>query len=119
MNRLQEKYQKKILPALKKDLKMSNDLAVPKLEKIIINMGIGDTTKDKTNRDKILKYIAQIAGQKPQLRKAKKAIAEFEVREGDPVGVRVTLRGVRMYEFMDKLVSVVLARLRDFRGVPT
>jgi len=117
MNRLQTQYQKQLLPSLKKELGLDNDLAAPKLEKIVVNMGIGDVSKDKTNREKIVKYFTQIVGQKPQLSPAKKAIAEFGIRKGDPVGIRATIRGQRMYEFLDKLVSIVLPRVRDFQGV--
>jgi len=117
MNRLQQLYQEKILPQLKSDLKLDNVMAVPKLKKIIINIGTGDASKDKAVLDKIVGYVAKIAGQKPQLRQSSKSIAEFGVRKNDPIGVRVTLRGVRMYEFMDKLVSIVLPRVRDFQGV--
>lgn len=117
MNRLQDIYQKQILPELKKELGIKNNLAVPKIEKIIINMGMGDAAKDKQALDKIMRYIGQIAGQKPQFCRAKKSIAEFNIRQGDPVGVRVTLRGARVYEFYDKLCSVVLPRVRDFQGV--
>ena len=92
MNRLQQYYQEKIIPKLKKELKINNELAIPKLKKIIINMGIGDAYKDKSMLDKIQKYMAQISGQKPQFRPAKKSIAEFGIRQGDPIGVRITLR---------------------------
>ena len=117
MNRLQEKYQKEILPQLKKELEIANNMAVPKLAKIVINMGMGDASKDKQIQDKIMAYMTQIAGQRPQFRKAKKSIADFGVREGDAVGIKTTLRGERMYEFYDKLCSIVLPRLRDFQGV--
>lgn len=117
MNRLQTTYQDKILPELKKELKLTNNLSVPRLEKIVVNMSVGDTSKDKTNRDKVLKYFTQIVGQKPQFSPAKKAIAEFGIRKGDPVGIRATLRGERMYHFFDKLISVVLPRVRDFQGI--
>lgn len=117
MNRLQQKYQQEILPSLIKEMKLKNALAAPKIEKIIINMGIGDVSKDKTNRDKVINYFTQISGQKPQLCNAKRAIAEFGTRKGLPIGIRSTLRGVRMYEFLDKLVSIVLPRVRDFQGI--
>jgi len=117
MNRLQQKYQEKIAPQLKKELALANIMAVPKLKKIVVNMGIGDASKDKNILDKIVNYVGKIAGQKPQLRKSNKSIAEFNVRKNDAIGVRVTLRGVRMYEFYDKLVSIVLPRVRDFQGV--
>jgi large subunit ribosomal protein L5 len=117
MNRLQKQYQDNILPALKKELNLDNDLAAPRLEKIVINMGIGDISKDKTNRTKIINYFTQIAGQKPALCPAKKAIAEFGIRQGDAIGIRATLRGDRMYQFLDKLISIVLPRVRDFQGI--
>jgi large subunit ribosomal protein L5 len=117
MNRLKKLYQDKVVLGLKKELKLKNNMSVPRLNKIIINMGIGDTVKDKKNQKKIVDYIAKIAGQKPQLRPALKSIAEFGLRKGDPVGVRAILRGQRMYEFYDKLVSIVLPRVRDFQGV--
>lgn len=117
MNRLQQLYQEKIIPQLQKDLKIKNAMAVPKLKKIVINMGIGDSSKDKKIQEKIVNYIGKIAGQKPQLRQSSKSIAEFGVRKNDPIGVRVVLRGLQMYEFFDKLVSIVLPRVRDFQGV--
>jgi large subunit ribosomal protein L5 len=117
MNRLQDLYQKKVMPELKTALNIKNDLAVPKVDKIIINMGIGDTIKDKVAREKIIGYMGQIAGQKPQIRTTKKSIANFGTRSGDVVGVRVTIRGIRMYEFLDKLIGVVLPRVRDFQGI--
>ena len=117
MNRLQEKYQKEIVPMLKKELGISNSLALPRVEKVVINMGIGDASKDKQAREKIMTYIGRIAGQKPQFRQTKKSIANFGTRQNDIVGVKVTLRGIRAYEFLDKLISVVLPRVRDFQGV--
>ncbi len=117
MNRLQEHYQKQVLPQLKKELNIDNDFAVPRLEKIVVNMGIGDVSKDKQARDKIFDYIGKLTGQKPQIRSAKKAIANFGIRIGDPVGVRVTLRGERAYAFLDRLNSIVLPRVRDFQGI--
>ncbi|MGI5828304.1 MAG: 50S ribosomal protein L5 [Patescibacteria group bacterium] len=117
MNRLKQHYQEKVIPYLMEELKISNKMAVPHVEKVVINMGIGDVSKDKTNREKVMEYIGRIAGQKPQVRQTKKSIAEFGIRQGDPVGVRVTLRGERMYEFLDKLFSIVLPRVRDFQGV--
>jgi len=117
MNRLQQLYQEKIAPELKKELGLKNVMAVPRLKKIVVNMGTGDASKDKAVLDKIVGYIGKISGQKPQTRQAAKSIAEFGVRKNDPIGVRVTLRGVRMYEFFDKLVSIVLPRVRDFQGV--
>jgi len=117
MSRLLKKYQKEIVPALKKKLKKDNSLAVPKVTKVIINVGIGDIAKDKTAREKAIKTLADMTGQTPQIRPAKKAIAEFKIRQGDPVGLKVTLRGKRAYHFLDKLFSLVLPKVRDFQGV--
>ncbi len=117
MNRLKKFYQDKVLKDLKKDLGFANDFSVPRLTKIIVNMGIGDVAKDKQAREKIMKYMAKITGQKPQICKAKKSVAEFSIREGEPIGVKTTLRGDRAYAFLDKLISIVLPRVRDFQGV--
>ncbi len=115
--RLQQKYQKEIIPALKKDLKLSNNLAVPKIEKIIISSGI----TDEQHRDKALQnfseQMALFAGQKPVVTRAKLSIAGFKLRQGDPVGLKVTLRRHRMYQFLDKLISLVLPRVKDFQGI--
>jgi len=117
MSRLKQYYQETVIPKLKKEMGISNDLAVPRVEKVVINMGIGDAARDKAIREKILTYVGRIAGQKPQLRQTKKSIAEFGIRQGDAVGIRVTLRNERAYEFLDKLISIVLPRVRDFQGV--
>ena len=117
MNRLQKLYQDKIKQQLQKELKITNPMAVPKLEKIVVNMGTGDLSKDKIGLKKVLAYISMITGQKPQIRSAKKSIAEFSIRDGDTIGVRVTLRGSRAYDFLDRLISIVLPRVRDFQGV--
>lgn len=117
MNRLKQLYQDKIVEQLKKDLGVTNNLAVPKLSKIIVNIGIGDAGKDKQIKEKILNYMGRICGQKAQFRPAKKSIAEFSIRQGDAVGIRTILRGERMYEFLDKLLSIVLPRVRDFSGI--
>ena len=117
MNRLLKKYQEKIVPNLQKQLKKANRLAVPQVEKVVVNVGIGDIVKDKTLKEKAIQTLSQITGQKPQIRVAKKAIAEFKTRRGDTVGLKVTLRKKRAYDFLDKLFSLVLPQVRDFQGV--
>jgi large subunit ribosomal protein L5 len=117
--RMREKYTKEVLPALMKEFSLDNPMAAPKLEKIIVNMGVGEATQNAKLIDPAATEIGQITGQKPVITKARKSIAAFKVREGMPIGVMVTLRGDRMYEFFDRLVNVALARVRDFRGVPT
>jgi large subunit ribosomal protein L5 len=117
--RLKEKYQKEIRPALQKELGLSNLMAVPRLEKIVLNMGLGEATQNVKIMDPLVADLASVAGQKPVTTKAKKSIAAFKVREGMPIGAMVTLRGDIMYEFLDRLVSVALPRVRDFRGVST
>ena len=117
--RMREKYVKEVLPALMKEFGLDNPMAAPKLEKIVVNMGVGEATQNAKVIDPAAGEITQIAGQKPIITKAKKSIAAFKVREGMPIGVMVTLRGDRMYEFFDRLVNVALPRVRDFRGVPT
>src|SRR6267142_166426 len=115
--RLRARFQQEIAPALMKELALKNAMAVPRLEKVVINMGMGDATQNAKILDPAVAEMAQITGQRPVVTKAKKSIAAFKVREGMPIGVMVTLRGDRMYEFMDRLVSVALPRVRDFRGV--
>jgi large subunit ribosomal protein L5 len=117
MNRLKEKYQKEITPALMSKFSYSSVMQAPKLEKIVINMGVGDAVANSKALDVAVEELAQLSGQKPVVTKAKKSIAGFRLREGMPIGAKVTLRGERMYEFFDKLVSVSLPRVRDFRGV--
>src|SRR3990167_5243687 len=117
MNRLREKYFKTIVPALKKEFKLTHDLAVPRLKKIVINIGIKDGAGDKGIAKKISAYISLIAGQKAIITKASKAEAAFKIRQGDHIGVMATLRGERMYAFLDKLVSIVLPQVRDFKGI--
>lgn len=117
MNRLKEKYQNEIVPALVEKFNYSSVMAVPKVEKIVINMGVGDAVSNAKALDKAVEELTQITGQKPLITKAKKSIAGFKLREGMPIGAKVTLRGERMYEFLDKLVSVSLPRVRDFRGI--
>lgn len=115
--RLIEHYQKTVQPALVKEFGYKNVMAVPKLEKISINIGMGEATQNAKILDGAVNELGQIAGQKPVITKAKKSIAAFKLREGMPIGVMVTLRGGRMYEFFDRLVTVALPRVRDFRGV--
>jgi len=117
--RLRDRYYKEVLPALMKELSLENPMAAPKLEKIIVNMGVGEATQNAKLIDPAATEVGQITGQKPVVTKARKSIAAFKVREGMPIGVMVTLRGDRMYEFFDRLVNVALPRVRDFRGVPT
>jgi len=117
--RLKEKFNKEIAPALAKELGMANPMAVPRLHKIVVNMGVGEATQNSKIMDPLANDLGQITGQKPVITKAKKSIAAFKVREGMPIGAMVTLRGDRMYEFMDRLVNIALARVRDFRGVST
>jgi len=117
--RLKERFHKEIKPALQKELGLKNPMAVPRLEKIVLNMGLGEATQNVKIMDPLVADLASIAGQKPVTTKAKKSIAAFKVREGMPIGAMVTLRGDIMYEFLDRLVSVALPRVRDFRGVNT
>jgi large subunit ribosomal protein L5 len=117
--RLKEKYQKEIKPALQKELGLENTMAVPRLEKIVLNMGLGEATQNNKLIDPLVADLAAITGQKPVLTKAKKSIAAFKVRTGMSIGAMVTLRGDAMYEFLDRLISVALPRVRDFRGVST
>ena len=117
MNRLKEKYSKEITPALMSKFNYKSVMQVPKIEKIVINMGIGDAVQNAKALDVAVEELATITGQKPLITRAKKSIAGFRLREGMPIGAKVTLRGERMYEFLDKLVSVSLPRVRDFRGV--
>ena len=115
--RLREKYLKEIKPALQKELGIENTMAVPRLEKIVLNMGLGEATQNVKLMDPLIGDLAQIAGQKPVTTKAKKSIAAFKLRVGMPIGAMVTLRGDKMYEFLDRLISTALPRVRDFRGV--
>ena len=116
--RLRERYRREIAPALMRDLGMTNLLAAPRLDKIVLNMGLGEATQNAKILDSAVEELAAITGQKPVVTKAKKAIANFKLREGVPIGAMVTLRGERMYEFFDRLVNVTLPRVRDFKGVP-
>lgn len=117
MNRLEEKYQKEIVSVFRKEFNIKNHLAVPKIIKVVINVGIGQISADKPAQEKAINVLAAIAGQKPMIRKAKTAIAEFKIREGMIVGLSTALRGQRMYQFLDKLFTIVLPRVRDFQGL--
>ncbi|WP_442597500.1 50S ribosomal protein L5 [Neobacillus sp. D3-1R] len=117
MNRLKEKFVKEITPALMSKFNYKSVMQVPQLDKIVINMGVGDAVANAKALDVAVEELATITGQKPVVTRAKKSIAGFRLREGMPIGAKVTLRGERMYEFLDKLVSVSLPRVRDFRGI--
>ncbi len=118
-SRLRKKYNDEIKPALQKELDLKNTMAVPRLEKIVLNMGLGEATQNVKLLDPLVADLATIAGQKPVTTRAKKSIAAFKVREGMPIGAMVTLRGEIMYEFLDRLISIGLPRVRDFKGVST
>jgi large subunit ribosomal protein L5 len=117
--RLRARFEKEVAPALLKELDLKNAMAVPRLNKIVVNMGMGEATQNSKILDPAVNELGQITGQKPIVTKAKKSIAAFKVREGQAIGTMVTLRGDRMYEFFDRLVSLVLPRVRDFKGVST
>ena len=117
--RLRRSYFEELRPALMKELGLTNPMAAPRLEKVVVNMGVGEATQNAKVMDPAVAEMAQITGQKPVVTRAKKSIAAFKVREGMPIGCMVTLRGDRMYEFLDRLMNVALPRVRDFRGVPT
>ncbi len=117
MNRLYERYKKEISPALMQELKKDNVMMVPRLEKIVINAGVGEATQNIKVLDKVMEELAAISGQKPSVRRAKKSIASFRLRAGQPVAATVTLRGERMYDFMDRFVTIVIPRIKDFRGM--
>jgi len=117
--RLKQHYLKNVVPALTKEFKYSNLMAVPKLEKVCINIGLGDATQNPKLIDGAVNELGAIAGQRPVVTKARKSVAAFKVREGMPIGCMVTLRGNHMYEFLDRLMNVALPRVRDFRGVST
>jgi large subunit ribosomal protein L5 len=117
MNRVRERYLKEVVPALKKEFGYSNVMAIPKIKKIVINMGLGEATSNAKIVDVASDELSKIAGQKATVRRAKKSIAAFKVREGMPVGAMVTLRGERMYDFLDRLVGIALPRVRDFKGI--
>jgi large subunit ribosomal protein L5 len=115
--RFRDKYVSEIRPSISKELGITNPMAIPKIEKIVINMGLGEATQNVKIMDPLIADLAAIAGQKPVTTKAKKSIAQFKVREGMPIGAMVTLRGDKMYEFLDRLITIALPRVRDFRGV--
>lgn len=115
--RLKEFYKKEVVPKLQDDFKYGNIMEVPKIEKIVVNMGVGDAVSDGKAIESAVEELTLITGQKPSIRKAKKSIAVFKLREGMPIGVKVTLRGSRMYEFFDRLVNFSVPRIRDFRGL--
>jgi large subunit ribosomal protein L5 len=117
MARLRDKYTKEIVPALQKKLSRTNVLSLPRLQKIVVNMGVGKALQDKNRMEQAAENLTQIAGQRCQITKARVAVSAFRLREGNEIGCRVTLRGRRMYEFLDRLVTVALPRIRDFRGV--
>ncbi len=114
---LYKKYKEELISQLQKELGVTNVMAIPRLTKIVVNMGVKDATADKKLIDRMGQIVSQITGQKARVARAKKSIATFKLREGDPIGLTVTMRGKRMYSFMDKLISVVLPRIKDFRGV--
>src|ERR1700688_4278583 len=117
--RLRSRFEKEVAPALLKELELKNVMAVPRLHKIVVNMGVGEATQNAKVMDPAVNELSQITGQRPVVTRAKKSIAAFKVREGQAIGAMVTLRGDRMYEFFDRLVNVVLPRVRDFKGVST
>ncbi len=116
--RLLERYRNDIVPEMMKTFSLTNKNAVPRLEKIVVNMGVGEALADVKILDKAIEELATITGQKPVMRRAKKAIANFKIKQGAPVGCKVTLRRHKMYEFMDRLINAAMPRIRDFRGVP-
>src|SRR6201988_87495 len=117
--RLRSRFDKEVAPALLKELELKNPMAVPRLHKIVVNMGVGEATQNAKVLDPAVNELGQITGQKPVVTRAKKSIAAFKVRQGQSIGAMVTLRGDRMYEFFDRLVNIVLPRVRDFKGVST
>src|SRR5438105_9040585 len=117
MARLQERYSKEIVPQLGKKLGRENRLSLPRLMKIVVNMGVGKALQDKNRMEQSAEQLTQIVGQRAQIRKAKVAVSGFRLREGNAIGCRVTLRGRRMYEFLDRVISLALPRIGDFRGV--
>jgi large subunit ribosomal protein L5 len=117
MSRLKDRYEKEVIPALKKEFGYGNVMAVPRIEKVVVNMGLGEATSNVKIIETGSDELARITGQKPVTRRSKKSIAAFKVRKGQPIATSVTLRGERMYEFLDRLMSIALPRVRDFRGV--
>lgn len=119
MNRLREKYLKEVQPKLKEELKLTTVMSVPRLDKIVINVGLGEAKDNAAILEKVVKDLRALAGQKPVVTKAKKSISNFKLSKGQSIGAKVTLRNERMYQFLDKLMSIVLPKVRDFRGLPT
>jgi large subunit ribosomal protein L5 len=117
MSRLRDRYAKEVVPALKKEFGYGNVMAIPRIQKVVVNMGLGEATQNAKIVDIGADEVARVTGQKPVTTRAKKSIAQFKVRKGMPIGTMVTLRGERMWEFLDRLISVALPRVRDFRGV--
>ena len=117
MARLKDRYREEIAPALKERFEIQNPMRIPGLEKIVVNMGVGEAVGNSRALDGAVEDLAKITGQKPQIRRARKSIAGFKIREGMPIGARVTLRNERMWEFLDRFISVALPRVRDFRGI--
>ena len=117
--RLSEKYRKDVVPVLKKEFGIENPMAVPKIEKVVLNMGVGEAIQNVKIVEAAAEELTKIAGQRAVITRARKSIATFKLREGMPIGCRVTLRGTKMYEFLDRLMNIALPRVRDFRGVPT
>jgi large subunit ribosomal protein L5 len=119
MLRIKEQYEKEVVPELRKQFGFKNVMEVPKLAKIVVNMGVGDAIQNQKLLDAAMEDLAKITGQKPRLCRARLSVASFKLREGMPIGCKVTLRGARMYEFFDRLVNVSIPRIRDFRGIST
>jgi len=117
--RLRQRYEQEVAPQLMKEFQYTNPMQVPRLDKVVLNIGVGEATQNAKALDAAVRDLAMISGQKPIVRRARKSIAAFKLRAGQPVGVAVTLRGARMYEFLDRFMNTALPRLRDFRGVPT
>jgi len=117
--RLKERYAKEVAPALRKELGIDNPMAIPRVDKVVLNMGLGEAVANPKMLDGAIEELSAIAGQRAVVTKAKKSIATYKLRAGMPIGARVTLRGERMYEFLDRLINIALPRVRDFRGVPT
>lgn len=117
-SRLYTKYKKDVVPELKKEFGIKNDMALPRIVKVVLNVGVNSAMKDTNMFDVVVNNLSNIAGQKPVITKARKSISNFKIREGMNIGAKVTLRGQRMYEFLDKLINVTFPRMRDFRGVP-
>jgi large subunit ribosomal protein L5 len=117
MPRLKERYRQEIAPALRQEFTYANPMQIPRLVKIVVNMGVGEAARDAKLMDGAVRDLTAITGQKPQVRRATRSIAQFKLREGMPIGAKVTLRGDRMWEFLDRLLSIALPRIRDFRGL--